>query len=257
MRLKPLGAGMFLLFMLIASYPFHASGEEPRIMSVQELKTRLDAGEKVTLINPLSDILFNEGNIPGSVNIPLGELRGSDKLPRDRDMLLVSYCLGPKSSVSREAALLLAEQGYRNVRWLKDGTAGWVLFGYPLEYGNALPRIPVPGLSAVLLQERLQEVLVLDIRPPGLYQDGWIKGSRRVPLDDLSRKYMELPRGNPIVVVDHAGNHVIVAARFLQDKGYDVLALQGGILSWTKSGYPLEKSTLRQATSRVETPLEN
>ncbi|MBW1741256.1 MAG: rhodanese-like domain-containing protein [Deltaproteobacteria bacterium] len=70
--------------------------EDLRIISVQDLKAKMDAGEKLMLLNPLSDIEFNEGHIPGSVNIPLHEIMTTDKLPQDKDTLVITYCLGPK-----------------------------------------------------------------------------------------------------------------------------------------------------------------
>ena len=65
-------------------------------LTANTLKTKLDSGEKLLLINPLSDIEFNEGHIPGSVNIPLQQIITTDKLPPDKDIFIVTYCLGPK-----------------------------------------------------------------------------------------------------------------------------------------------------------------
>jgi rhodanese-related sulfurtransferase len=256
MRQKSSAIGILVLFMAIAGWHLHASCEEAQIISVQEVKAMVDSGEEITLLNPLSDILFNEGNIPGSVNIPLGEIPDSGKLPKNRDKLIVSYCSGPKSLVSKDAAALLSDRGFRNVKWLKEGVAGWVLAGYTLEHKNALPKIPVPGLDATQLRGSLEAVFVLDIRPPEQYEVGWIKGSRRLPIDDLSRRYADLPKGSRIVVVDQSGSQVIVAARFLQEKGYDVHALQGGMLSWVENGYPIEKQP-PQLTSRPDSRFEN
>lgn len=64
-------------------------------LTVAELKAKLDAGEKMMLINPLSEIEFNEQHIPGSVNIPLHKILSSKLLPEDKDTLIVSYCKGP------------------------------------------------------------------------------------------------------------------------------------------------------------------
>ncbi len=72
-----------------------AAADFPEIKA-PALKAKMDAGEKVFLLNPLSDIEFNQGYISGSVNIPLHLLGTTDKLPQDKDTLLVSYCLGPK-----------------------------------------------------------------------------------------------------------------------------------------------------------------
>lgn len=65
-------------------------------MSARQLKAKMDGGEPILLINPLSDIEFSEGHIPGSVNIPLHLIPGSDRLPADKSALIVTYCLGPK-----------------------------------------------------------------------------------------------------------------------------------------------------------------
>ena len=66
---------------------------ERRDLTAQELKTMLDSGQKMMLVNPLSDIEFNEEHIPGSVNIPLHTIMRSTKLPEDKDTLIVTYCL--------------------------------------------------------------------------------------------------------------------------------------------------------------------
>ena len=65
-------------------------------LSASELKRLIDSGEKVFILNPLSDIEYNEGNIPGSVSVPLHQIMSTDKLPVDKQTLIVTYCLGPK-----------------------------------------------------------------------------------------------------------------------------------------------------------------
>ena len=65
-------------------------------ITAAELKAKLDAGKNLMLINALSDIEFNEGYIPGSVNIPLKDILTTDKLPRNKDTLIITYCLGRK-----------------------------------------------------------------------------------------------------------------------------------------------------------------
>lgn len=65
-------------------------------LSAKVLKAKLDSGEQMLLVNPLSDIEFNEGHIPGSVNIPLQQIKSTDRLPADKSVAIVTYCLGPK-----------------------------------------------------------------------------------------------------------------------------------------------------------------
>ena len=66
------------------------------VISAKELKAKMGSGEKLVLINPLSDIEFNEGHIPGSINIPLNTFMTTDRLPSDKGTLIITYCLGPK-----------------------------------------------------------------------------------------------------------------------------------------------------------------
>jgi len=60
-------------------------------ISTSDLKNKLDAKEKFLLVNALSDIEFTLEHIPGSVNIPVGEIQTTDKLPQDKETLIVFY----------------------------------------------------------------------------------------------------------------------------------------------------------------------
>jgi len=62
-----------------------------QVISTADLKSKLDAKEKFLLVNALSDIEFSLEHIPGSVNIPVGEIQTTDKLPADKEMLIVFY----------------------------------------------------------------------------------------------------------------------------------------------------------------------
>jgi rhodanese-related sulfurtransferase len=215
--------------------------EEPSPISLVELKKSLDSGESVMLLNPQTPIQFQEGFIPGSVNIPLKRISCTDKLPADCNTLIVVYCQSPKDPDARQAAEMVAQRGYTHVRWIRDGAPAWVAAGYPLEYRMALPKVPISAVNAVELHESLPEVVVLDIRPTTLQDLGRIQGSRNMPMEELSEKYGDLPKGKKIVVVDHMGNQVILAARFLEQKGFDVQGLLGGMTAWVSEGYPVEK----------------
>ena len=72
------------------------AGPEFPILKPGDVKSLMDSGQQFTLLNPLSDLEFNEGHIPGSVNIPLHTLKTTDRLPQDKERVIVTYCLGPK-----------------------------------------------------------------------------------------------------------------------------------------------------------------
>ena len=65
-------------------------------IKAEQLKERLDAGETLMMLNPLSKIEFDDKHIPGSVNIPLQNILVADNLPANKEQLIVTYCLGRK-----------------------------------------------------------------------------------------------------------------------------------------------------------------
>ncbi len=82
-----------IILMIAQPHPCFSGWKD---LSAEALKGKLDSGQKLFLLNPLSDIEFNEGHIPGSVNIPLDTIMGSDKMPNNMDTLIVTYCLSQK-----------------------------------------------------------------------------------------------------------------------------------------------------------------
>ncbi|HEX8109505.1 MAG TPA: rhodanese-like domain-containing protein [Kofleriaceae bacterium] len=67
------------------------------------------------------------GVIPGAVL--LRDLDAVDQLPADRSTHLVFYCTNSACRASHEAAEKAIAAGYRDVRVLPDGIAGWVKAG--------------------------------------------------------------------------------------------------------------------------------
>jgi rhodanese-related sulfurtransferase len=144
--------------------------------------------------------------------------------------------------VSKQAAGLVAERGYTNVQWYRDGIPAWVKAGNTLEKKDALPKVEVPTLSANKLKASTADFYIVDIRPAHMYNMGWVSGSNKFPMGTLSAEYEAIPKTEKIVVLDHAGKQTLVAGRFLKSKGYpEVYRLQGGLMAWTRKGYPLQK----------------
>ncbi len=75
-------------FLLFTPYIWAADFSE---ISTSDLKKKLDAKEGFFLFNSEDDIEFNLEHIPGSVNIPTQEIQTTDKLPRDKETLIVVY----------------------------------------------------------------------------------------------------------------------------------------------------------------------
>lgn len=229
------------LFWLTAQ---HAAAADFKFISTDEVKRKLDSGEKFLFVNALSPIEFDEGTIPGSINIPSSRVTATNPaLPADKGALLVFFCKGPKCDKSRVAADKAAKLGYTNIMIYNEGIPEWAKRGLPMETHVQYPDYKPERLAPKALQAQLASVTVLDIRGPGHIKElGRIKEAQIIEMDDLRDKYAALPKGKKVVVLDHAAKQVNIAAKFLKMKGYDPVAvLDGGMLAWIREGLPVEK----------------
>ena len=63
-------------------------------VDTSELQTMINENSGIYLVNVLPKIIHDAKHIPGSVNIPLGQIKGANTLPDRRDIPLVFYCMG-------------------------------------------------------------------------------------------------------------------------------------------------------------------
>jgi hypothetical protein len=65
-------------------------------LKTADLKAMQDKGEKFTLVDSRPAKRFAPSNLPGAINIPVDEFKDQiNKLPANKDELLVFYCGGP------------------------------------------------------------------------------------------------------------------------------------------------------------------
>ncbi len=70
--------------------------------------------EGAVLLDVRSDQEYRQGHIPGSMNIPLQSLGKVQSIIDDRDTPIFVHCLS--GGRSRQAAAMLLQMGYRNVK---------------------------------------------------------------------------------------------------------------------------------------------
>jgi membrane protein DedA with SNARE-associated domain/rhodanese-related sulfurtransferase len=102
----------------------------------QELKRRVDKGEKVILIDLRSDFEQAEGRIPGSlaaVGDNVEELVSTFDKTTIAESEVVLYCSCPNEISSARAALRLRSHGVKRVRPLEGGFPEWKELGFPVE----------------------------------------------------------------------------------------------------------------------------
>jgi rhodanese-related sulfurtransferase len=61
-----------------------------------------------------------------------------------------------------------------------------------------------------------------------------------IPLNHLSERLTELPKDRPLLVHCAGGYRSSIAASLLQQRGYEVSELAGGIAAWETASLPTE-----------------
>jgi len=88
-------------------------------ITAEELKQRLNNGEKLHLLDVREELEYHTYNI-GGLNIPLGRLpAGIDDMELDKEDEIIVMCkVGMRSNTGK---LILQQNGYTNVKNLKGG----------------------------------------------------------------------------------------------------------------------------------------
>jgi rhodanese-related sulfurtransferase len=107
-------------------------------ISRDELRTALERGKQIALLEVLPAHYFAEAHLPGALNLPLDRLEElAPRLVPDHDSAIVVYCKNEGCRNSEIAARRLARLGYTKVRDYVGGKADWREAGLPVESGLA------------------------------------------------------------------------------------------------------------------------
>jgi adenylyltransferase/sulfurtransferase len=104
--------------------PAAAASRSATEISAVDLKTRLDRGDKLTIVDVREPNEYQINRIPGSVLIPLGEVPARFRAELNPDDEIVMQCkVGARSA---KAADFLRTQGFTRVLNLKGGILDWI-----------------------------------------------------------------------------------------------------------------------------------
>jgi rhodanese-related sulfurtransferase len=105
-----------------------------RETNVDEVKKRLDKGDKFLLVDVREESEFAKDHLPGAIHLGKGIIeRDIEARVPDLNAELVLYCGGGFRSAL--AADNLQKMGYTNVISMDGGIRDWREKGYPLEAG--------------------------------------------------------------------------------------------------------------------------
>ena len=98
-----------------------------------ELKMKVGRGGAYTLIETLPQEQFEQGHLPGAINLPSDQVSAlAPTLLPDKDIEIITYCASRTCHASVEAARELTRLGYTNVRHYPGGKADWKSAGLPI-----------------------------------------------------------------------------------------------------------------------------
>jgi rhodanese-related sulfurtransferase len=98
----------------------------------REVKRRIDARDKMVLVDVREDSEWARGHLPGAMHLGKGVIeRDVERAFPDKDTALVLYCGGGYRSALAGDNLL--KMGYTNVISMDGGWRAWVEAGFPTE----------------------------------------------------------------------------------------------------------------------------
>jgi rhodanese-related sulfurtransferase len=108
-------------------------------ISIKALKTKLDDGAALTLVDLQDAENFEHRHIPGAVNIPIDDKcdDACAAILKDKDAVIILYGEFDELGKGESAFDALVKAGYKKVTRLTGGLMGWMEAGFAVEGGKA------------------------------------------------------------------------------------------------------------------------
>lgn len=124
-----------LTFLAVAVIAARSFAGEFQDISITEVKA-LTESKKAVIIDVNGSESYQKGHVPGALDFDAVKAKLATILPKDKTALVVAYCGGPKCNAYQAAAKAAAKLGYKNVKHMSAGIAGWKDAGQKLEKGS-------------------------------------------------------------------------------------------------------------------------
>jgi rhodanese-related sulfurtransferase len=232
-------------------------------VSPAALRGMVEDGGELALVDVREELIFSQGHLLLARSAPLSrlELKFAELVPRRTTRIVL--CDG-NDGLAERAALVLARNGYSDLRVLAGGVETWAAAGFELftgvnvpskafgefiEHENRTPSIAADELARLIGEDA--DLVVLDSRPFDEYARVSIPGATNVPGAELVLRARELaPSPDTTVVVNCAGRtRSIIGAQSLINAGLPnkVVALRNGTMGWSLAGLTCDKGKSQRA----------
>jgi len=213
-------------------------------IGVKELLTIMTGSEPFHLFDARPGKRFGGGHIPGAKSAFPKDQDFLNRLPADKNALLVFYCGGPTCPFTGVAVNKAQEAGYTNLKGFQAGLPGW-----------KKAKLPVHAEASWLAKNLDPQHIILDVRDTTQSSRAHIQGAVAMPtaeLQAMTRRFIEqqtvaqLPGVSemraPVIVYadDHTAREVLLAYKELRTWGYgNTTVLNGGFTAWQAAGLPI------------------
>ena len=200
-------------------------------LSTGEVKALMDEG--VVVLDVRHGKLFGAGHIPNSYGIrveaPLTTWAGW-LIPFGSRIVLVAESTEQTVAATRQ----LIRIGYDElVGRLEGGIEAWAR-EYPVE--------TIKGINAEELRERLDEVMLIDVRQKSEWDEGHIPEAIHFEGGRVAWEELPFPHDQPLAIQCSSGNRSMSVSSVLRRRGYrNVIQVVGGITKWKMHGFPVTK----------------
>ncbi len=207
------------------------SARMPQRLSIQELESL--RGQGAALVDARDKFAFAEGHIPGSINIPDGELfttwAGWILDPDEPFILLAS------ETRAADLATALYRIGLDGVAGYFDDIHYWVQMGHELAQ---LPQMDARELADALATK---QAVAVDVREPYELKSGFIPGAIAAPAGYLVQGSRQPDTHRRLAFYCGRGDRSVILASYLRSRGFDnVSSLREGLSGWHAAGLALE-----------------
>lgn len=208
-------------------------------LSASEVKVLMEEGAVV--LDVRHGKAFGAGHIPNSygirVDAPLTTWAGW-LIPFGSRIVLVGESTDQIVAATRQ----LIRIGYDDlVGTLEGGIDAWAR-EYPVE--------TMKSMDTKELRERMNEVMLIDVRQGSEWDEGHIPGAVHFEGGRVAWESLPFPHDKPLAIQCSSGNRSMSVSSVLRRRGYtNVIQVEGGIKAWEKNGFEITQENPAPLTS--------
>ncbi len=222
MKTKALGYTNVKIY--TGGYPEWSQGEYG-VVEADWLKGAIAAATPQVIIDLRPEAEVRAGHLPGAVAIAPSELeQAKGRFPERKNVPIVFY--GPGSEA---AAAKMVVWGYKMVRILPVSFGEWQAAGGPVANGPTATEIvfvpkPKPGTISLaefqeLVAKPAKNIQLVDVRNADELEEGTLKGTLNLPVDDIAQAIKAVPTGQEVVLYCNTGIRAEMAHNLLDQEG--------------------------------------